>query len=501
MTQTDTANTTTDTAGGGSNNHFYITTTLPYVNATPHIGFAMEIVRADVVARYKTRQGYDVFFNTGTDEHGVKVYEKAQEQGVGVQEYVDAAAQKFKDLLPHLSISEDVHFIRTTDEHHQKAAQAFWRLCEDDIYKGTYEVKYCVGCEMEKTESDLTEDGRCVLHPDRAIEVRKEENYFFRFSAYAQKLRELYENNPQFVIPDYRLNEMKRLIEQGLQDFSISRLKKKMPWGVPVPGDEEHVMYVWFDALVNYISTLGWPDDEQTFTAYWVNGTPTQYAGKDNVRQQSAMWQAMLMSAGLPRSAHIVINGFITSGGQKMSKSLGNVIDPVEVVEQFGTDALRYYLIREVHPFDDSDMTLARFTDVYNANLANGLGNLASRILKMASKYEVVVDLPTRDDVFADLPQAYVNGFDRFELNRVADAVWQQVSTLDQYITDTEPFKTIKTNETKAKQDVAHLVKELYRIGVLLEPLMPDTAARIQKATQNTAPFDSPLFPRIETDE
>jgi methionyl-tRNA synthetase len=355
------------------------------VNADPHVGFAMEIIRADVIARYKKLLGYEVFFNTGTDEHGQKVYTKAIEAQKDPQGYVDEWAQKFKNLIPLLGISEDIHFIRTTDEHHKKPAQEFWRKCEKagDIYKKNYKIKYCVGCELEKTESEL-ENNKCTIHPHLELEIREEENYFFRWSKYQKPLLELYEKNPHLVTPDFRFNEIKAFVERGLEDFSISRLKSKMPWGIPVPGDSNHVMYVWFDALVNYISTLGWPDNKANFEKFWVNGTPVQYAGKDNLRQQSAMWQAMLLSAGLPPTSTIVINGFINSGGQKMSKSLGNVISPYDVVNEYGTDALRYYVCRELSAFEDSDMTMEKFKESYNANLANGLGNLVSRIMKMA---------------------------------------------------------------------------------------------------------------------
>ncbi|MEX2052203.1 MAG: class I tRNA ligase family protein, partial [Candidatus Paceibacterota bacterium] len=331
-------------------NNFYITTTLPYVNSDPHVGFAMEIVRADAVARAKVLQGYNVFFNTGTDEHGSKLYKAAEMAGMDVKEYVDMYAEKFRSLKPLLNIFPDVHFIRTTDEAHIKAAQEFWKRCDErgHIYKKTYQTKYCVGCELEKTDSELNEDGQCPIHPNNKIEFIDEENYFFKFSTFGRPLLDLYENNPDFVIPDFRFNEIKAFVQNGLEDFSISRLKSKMPWGVPVPGDADHVMYVWFDALVSYISTLGWPNDTETFDKFWVEGTPIQYAGKDNLRQQSAMWQAMLMAAGLPNSHQIIINGFITGdGGIKMSKSIGNVVSPVEIVEGYGTDALRYFLLRE----------------------------------------------------------------------------------------------------------------------------------------------------------
>jgi len=256
---------------------FYITTTLPYVNSEPHIGFAMEIIRADIIARSKKLQGFDVFFNTGTDEHGQKIYENAGAKGVDVKEYVDGYAQSFKNLIPLLGISPDIHFIRTTDDVHIRAAQEFWKRCfeKGDIYKKNYQTKYCVGCELEKQDSELV-DGRCALHPNKELEIREEENYFFRWSNYQEYLLNFYKENPKFVIPDFRFNEIKAFVERGLEDFSVSRLRSKMSWGVPVPGDDEHVMYVWFDALTSYISTLGWPDNEEKFNNFWREGTPVQ---------------------------------------------------------------------------------------------------------------------------------------------------------------------------------------------------------------------------------
>ena len=363
-----------------SKKSFYITTTLPYVNAEPHVGFAMEIIRADAIARYKKLMGYDVFFNTGTDEHGQKLFDAAQKEGKDIQVYVDGYAEKFRGLKDLLGISDDVHFIRTTDEHHIKAAQVFWKRCKDNgyIYKKTYQSKYCVGCELNKTDSELDENGQCPIHPGKDLELIDEENYFFKFSAFEKPLLEFYEKNHDFVVPDFRFNEIKSFVQGGLEDFSISRLKAKMSWGVPVPDDADHVMYVWFDALVNYISTLGWPDShhpvseygatppqaggENFFEKFWIAGTPTQYCGKDNLRQQSAMWQAMLMAANLPNSNKIIINGFITGdGGIKMSKSIGNVVNPYDVVKEYGTEALRFFLLSEVSSFEDSPFRARRY--------------------------------------------------------------------------------------------------------------------------------------------
>jgi methionyl-tRNA synthetase len=366
---------------------FYITTTLPYVNAEPHLGHALEFVRADVIARYKKSLGYDVFFNTGTDEHGTKILEGAEKEGIPVQEYVNRNAARFKELYPKLGITDDIHFIRTTDEVHIKAAQEMWKRCEANgyIYKKEYEATYCVGCELYKTDSELV-DGKCPIHPNRNVEIIKEENYFFAFSKVAPLLKKLYEDNPTLVIPDFRFNEIKAFLDRGLEDFSISRLKSKMSWGVPVPRDDEHVMYVWFDALTSYISTLGWPDESGDFR-YWKEGTPVQYCGKDNLRQQSAIWQGMLLAAGLPHTHNIIIDGFIISGGQKMSKSIGNVINPFDVIEMFKDatdypeDVLRFILLHEVPSFEDGDITIESIKTAYTAYLANGIGYLTSFVV------------------------------------------------------------------------------------------------------------------------
>ena len=469
----------------------YITTTLPYVNSTPHIGFAMELVRADAVARYYELLGNDVFLNTGTDEHGSKIFEKAEELGISTQEYTDEAVVSFQDLVKKLGVKDDVHFIRTTNEDHKKAAQEFWKRCEKDIYKGTYEVKYCVGCELEKTDSEL-QDGQCPLHPSRKIELREEENYYFAFSKYQDKLLSFYDENPQFVVPEYRMKEIRSFIEQGLHDFSISRLKTKMPWGVEVPGDSDHVMYVWFDALVNYISTLEWPEEGGNFEKYWVNGRPVQYAGKDNLRQQSAMWQAMLMSAGLPHSHKIVIDGFITSEGKKMSKSLGNVIDPVEWIGKYGVDAVRYYLLRELHPFEDSDATGEKMEETYNANLVNGLGNQVSRVMNMVVSYDVEYTLPEKN--ISDLWNSKVE----FDLQEIMDSIWREIQENDKIITEKEPFKLVKTDEKAAHKILKGVVLSLYEIARTLEPFMPETSQKIQDLIEKKEKPTEPLFPRLD---
>ena len=474
---------------------FYITTTLPYVNADLHVGHALEFVRADTIARYKKLVGFDVFFNSGTDEHGMKIFEKAKEAGKSPQEFVDEAFKRFKIQTKSFGMSEDVHFVRTTDTRHEKSAQKFWQKVADNgfIYKKNYKTKYCVGCEEEKTESDLV-DGKCPIHPDRELETVDEENYFFAFSKFQKPLLQFYEKNPDFVIPDFRYNEVKTFIKNGLLDFSISRLASKMPWGISVPGDEEHVMYVWFDALTNYISTLGWgTDDESDFKKYWLAGTPTQYCGKDNTRFQAVMWQAMLMAAGVANTHQIVVNGFITAdGGIKMSKSLGNVVDPKAISAEYGVDALRYFLLREVSSFEDSPFSAERFKESYNANLANGLGNLVSRVMKMA---ENNLDAPVAIPEWEDMTQ-YFSFLDQFEITKACDFIWAEISAMDRFIQENQPFKVVKIDKEKGQKMITELVVRLYSVARMLNPILPETSVKIKELVKENKSPESPLFLR-----
>jgi len=447
---------------------YYVTTTLPYVNAEPHIGFAMEIVRADVLARFHKLIGDEVFFNTGTDEHGQKIYQKAVESGKTPQEYCDEYAGKFGRLKEALNLSYN-SFVRTTDEHHIKAAQEFWKRCteNEDVYKKSYKIKYCVGCELEKTDSELV-DGKCPVHPNLEVELIEEENYFFRFSKYQNKLVEIYNNNPDFIVPGFRHNEMRLFVESGLVDFSISRLAEKMPWGVPVPGDESQVMYVWFDALVNYISCLGWPENNKQFEMYWPG---VQLCGKDNLRQQASMWQAMLLSAGLPNSKQILVGGFLTSGGQKMSKSLGNVINPLDYVEKYGTDAVRYFLTAEVSVFDDSDVTRERFEESFQANLANGVGNLCARVATMAEGINLKVE-PERNSV----DEKIAKKIGEYRFDEAMGIIQEKIKEVDALINQRQVWKLTGVE----KEDVlTGLVKNIRQIGFDLLPFMPETAEKI----------------------
>jgi methionyl-tRNA synthetase len=471
------------------NNKFYITTTLPYVNAEPHIGFALEIVQADAIARYHKLLGEEVIFNFGTDEHGQKIYQKALDAHQDPQEYCDEYAVKFDALKKSLNLSY-TNFIRTTDPKHIEAAQEFWKLCDKngDIYKKQYKTKYCVGCELEKTDSELV-DGRCPLHPNRDLEIIEEENYFFKFSKYQKPLLDFYDKNPNFVVPSGKFNEIKSFVKEGLQDFSISRLKSKMPWGIPVPGDSDQVMYVWFDALVNYISTLGWPKDTKNYEDFWPG---IQVAGKDNLRQQTAIWQAMLMSAGLPNSKQVFIHGFITVDGQKISKSLGNTINPIEVAEKYGTDALRYYLLAKINPYDDSDFTFKQFEETYNGELANGLGNLVSRVAKLCER-EGLTGLPKNDPVSYSLIE---RSLEEYRFDEALSNVWSKISIIDGLISSNEPWKI--TDKKDLKEKLENYVAEILSISYHLRPFLPETAEKIEKQFKGPKiKAEAPLFPRL----
>ncbi len=467
----------------------YITTTLPYVNDKPHIGHALEFIQADTLARYWRLMGHEVFFNTGTDEHGQKIAQKADAEGRDRQEYVDFYAATFNELKQGLNLSYDA-FIRTSSEAHKLAAQEIWRRCaaKGDIYKKSYTGLYCVGCELFYTEKELDENKCCLIHKTLAEEV-EEENYFFRLSNYEERLIELF-NQEAAITPSWQRQWALDFVKGGLEDLSISRQRNRMDWGVPVPGDDEHVMYVWFDALTNYISTLGWPNEGGDFTKFWVEGATLQLAGKDQVRFQSIIWQAMLLSADIKPTDTIYYHGFINSGGQKMSKSLGNVISPYEMVKRYGTDATRYILLRHVHPFDDSDLTWEKMDEYYTANLVNGLGNVTARILKMSETHLEPEDFPLLDPSTLDVP-------DMINFQPAMDHIWSHIQHLDERISETEPFKLIKTNPEEAKIIIGELRAELLHIGRLLLPSMPETSTVIRAAVRANKKPDN-LFPRLE---
>jgi len=472
----------------------YITTTLPYVNAEPHIGTVLEFVQADTLARYWRLMGHEVFFNTGTDEHGQKIAQKADEQSKDRQVYVDEYAAKFTPLKEALNLSCD-NFIRTTSEQHKAAAEEIWRRCEarGDIYKKTYKGLYCVGDEAFVKESDLV-NGCCPNHPGQAPVEIEEENYFFRLTNYRDQLL-TYLEDERHTPTNWARNWALEFVRDGLEDISISRQKSRMDWGIPVPGDDEHVMYVWFDALTSYISTLGWPDESPAgdFQKFWVEGETLQLAGKDQMRFQSLIWQAMLLSADLPPTDIIRYHGFINIDGQKISKSIGNVISPYEVVDKYGTDATRYMLLRHIHPTDDGDITWEKMDEWYTAGLVNGLGNLTARITKMA---EAHLDSPIDRPAAAGFPVEYTVALDKHDYMTACDYVWSRIQSLDEYITETEPFKLVKEDKPAAQTVIKELVHELYLIARLLFPIMPETNRIIKEAVLANQKPDN-LFKRL----
>jgi len=467
---------------------FYITTTLPYVNASPHIGFGLEIITADVIARYHQLLGEEVVFNTGVDEHGQKIFNQALENNQDPQTYVDEYALKYQDLKDQLNLSY-TDFIRTTNKDHKKAAQEFWKLCHKngDIYKDSYTTKYCVGCELEKTDSEL-EDGRCPLHPNRDIEHRQEENYFFKFSKYQAPLLKLYKENPGFIQPAGKMKEMVSFVEGGIKDFSISRLKEKMPWGVEVPDDKDHVMYVWFDALINYISVLGWPKQLEKYEQFWPG---VQIAGKDNLRQQSAMWQAMLLSAGLDPSKKILINGFISVDGQKMSKSLGNVISPQDMIDRYGLDATRWLLLNLGPIGLDMDVSWDKFDTSYTATLSHGLGNLCSRVAKLAEQSKA-----TSSNTPLSLTKVFQESMDNYDVSSAVNWINDQVAKADVYLSQTKPW--LLEGQEK-KEAVSTAVDQILEISHHLSVFMPSTAQTISTHfSKSSISSLSPLFPNLK---
>jgi methionyl-tRNA synthetase len=360
---------------------------------------------------------------------------------------------------------------------------------------------------LEKTDSELI-DGKCPLHPLQEIEIIEEENYFFRFSVYQKALMDLYERGASsesnaesqhsFVIPNSRLNEIRAFVERGLEDFSITRLASKMPWGIAVPNDPTHVMYVWFDALVNYISAIGWPDDQKSFKKWWTDtGGAVQYCGKDNLRQQSAMWQAMLMAVGLTPSKAIIINGFVTGeGGVKMSKSLGNTVNPIDVVKEYGTDAFRYFVTKELHPFEDSPFTAEKFKEAYNAGLANGLGNLTSRIMKMAEDNVEPLNKGTIEQFAALKEPGFFEAVESFNLQKAMNVIWEKIAILDQKIQKEKPFALVKTDKEKGQVLILELVQSLNEVAVMLSPFLPETSEKILKCIRENKMPEKPLFLR-----
>ncbi len=472
----------------------YLCTAIPYVNGNPHIGHVMDYVLADVYARYCRECGDEVRFQVGTDEHGNKVYRKALDSGLTAEAYATQNSNKFRDFIAKLNVSY-TDFVRTTDADHVRRCQEIWRRLANHIYAAEYHGWYCEGCESFVTQTEYDENhGSCPDH-QKPYQKLSEKNYYLRIADFKEQIRNAIEQDELQILPAFRKQEVLKLIETA-PDISISRPCKELSWGVPVPDDESQVMYVWLDALSNYITVLGYPDTEHQpdFTDWWP--AQAQFVGKDILRFHAITWPAILLGLGLPLPKTIVSHGFVLANGQKMSKSLGNVIDPVEVLNKYGVEALRYYFTRHVDTFADSDFTWEKYENAYNNELANDLGNLVQRLATLCAKNQV--SGVRFEEKVAD--EQYHRRMQQFEFTKAIDYAWAKVQELNKSIDQQKPWELAKQGKTTEVQQVLRdLVTELLRVAQLLKPFLPDTAAKIYATFDTTdviVPPAAPLFPK-----
>ena len=467
----------------------YITTAIPYVNGAPHVGHAMDYLLADVCSRYQKMLGREVRLQVGTDEHGNKIFQKAKELNIPVKEYVDQNAQRFQDFIKKLGV-EYTDFVRTTDENHERRAGEIWKKLESYIYLAKYEGWYCNGCERFITEKEYEENhGVCPDH-QKPYEKLEEENYYFRISDFKSDIRAAIESHKMLILPEFREKEILKLLDES-PDVSISRPKSQLTWGVPVPGDENQVMYVWVDALANYITVLGYP--EKDISDFWP--ALAQFVGKDILRFHAIIWPAMLLALNLPLPKTLVSHGMVLSDGQKMSKSIGNVVDPIEVLNLHGVEAFRYYFLRHVDTFTDSDYTLAKFEEAYNNELANDLGNLVQRLAALA--YKNNFEFKAKE---IDLPEEYQNLMNEFRFKDAFDFAWMNVQNVNRQIDEDKPWNLAKNGEgEKLKEILQKEVENLLISNRMLEPFLPGTAEKIARIFENSIePPKEPLFPKIK---
>ncbi len=479
--------------------NLYITTAIPYVNGTPHIGNALDYLLADIWTRYQKQNGREVRFQVGTDEHGNKIAAKAAENNMDPQAYVDSMYGNFQILMGALG-AEYTDFVRTTDGHHKGAVQYLWQQLEPYIYKGSYEGWYCVGCEAFVTDKEATENnGICPDH-NQPYQRLSEENFYLKSSAFTDKIREAIETNKMRIIPEFRKKEFLELIKDGVQDVSISRPRKHLSWGVGVPGDDTQVMYVWLDALANYITVLGYPDNEQ-WKEFWP--ADVQVVGKDILRFHAGIWPAMLLGIGLSLPKVLLVHGHVNVAGAKMSKSVGNVVNPMEVIEGYGADAFRYYFARHIATQDDGDFTWEKFETAYNSELGNDLGNLVQRVASMITRYQAGVIGEASQSEHDMGP--YREAMQKFEFNKAVDEVWLTVRSLNQYLENVKPWEIAKNREkdTEAAEHLSEVLayasSTLVQVADLLAPFMPTTSKAIHELFETgVVPAQlTPLFPKV----
>lgn len=471
-------------------NKFYVTAAIPYVNAKPHVGHALEFVQADVIARYHRLKGDKTLLLSGGDENAIKNVQAAEEVKIPVQEFIDKNSQLFFDLSQKLNVHFDVFQKGSSLQHHQ-SSQKLWKLCQQngDIYQKQYSGLYCVGCELFYEREELNAQGECVEHPGKKLEQVSETNYFFKLSKYQNVIQELIESDSIKIIPLERKNEALSFVNQGLKDISISRSSARAKnWGVNVPGDSLQKMYVWFDALNIYQSGVGFGWDEGKYRKWWP--PDVHLIGKGILRFHAIYWPAFLLSAKLKLPKSILVHGYFTVDGQKMSKTIGNVIDPVEMIEKYGVDALRYYFVREIPSTSDGDFSERRLIEIYNADLANGLGNLVARIAKLCETNNIKApNLPTEFDPKLEQPLL------EFKLHECIVHLWSEIAEADKIINEKKPWEL--TGE-EAKQVLKDLVERILHIGFNLQPFLPQTAEKIlNQYSQTIIKSEAPLFPRL----
>ncbi|NTU69888.1 methionine--tRNA ligase [bacterium] len=467
---------------------YYITTAIPYINAKPHIGHAMEFIQTDVLARFHRIIGDDTYFLTGSDDNSLKNVLSAEAAGINVDDFVKQHAEIFKTLATTLNISND-DFIRTVEERHKLGVEKLWEACKKDIYKKTYKGRYCVGCEEFKKVEDL-DKGCCPEHPNKPLETIEEENYFFKLSNYQKKLEELIEKDEYKIVPETRKNEVLSFIKRGLEDFSVSRSQERAKgWGIPVPGDPSQVIYVWFDALGNYITALGYGTGDKLFDNYWP--ADAHVVGKGITKFHAIYWPAMLLSAGVALPKKLFVHGYFTVDGQKMSKSLGNVIDPEDLVLKYGVDAVRYFLLREIPSTKDGDFSIKRFEERFTSDLSNELGNLVQRTLTMINKYEVKVKYKD-----SDFPSDIASLIKDFSFDKALVSIWTKVKAQNQFIEENKPWELAKNDKQSLADVLTSIYSNLCEISVALSPFMPDTSKKIKEQLNNLKP--EAIFPRLE---
>lgn len=477
----------------------YITTAIPYVNGTPHIGNALDYLLADIWTRYQKQNGHEVRFQVGTDEHGNKIAAKAAEAGLDPKAYSDKMYVNFEALMKKVGASY-TDFIRTTDSHHESAAQYIWKTLQPYIYKDKYEGWYCIGCEAFVSDKEATANNAICPDHNQPYQRLSEENYYFKTSAFTDQVKEAVTSGKMQILPEFRKNEFLNLVKNGLQDVSISRPKKNLSWGVPVPNDPDHVMYVWIDALANYLTVLGYPD-QPVWQEFWP--PDVQVIGKDIMRFHVIIWPAMLLGLGLELPKKMLVHGHINVGGKKISKTIGNTIDPVQIIDEYGLDAFRYFFSRHIPTLDDGDFTWEKFENAYNSELANDLGNLIQRVAGMINRYQsgVIGEAPQSEHDMT----AYHEFMETLELNRAIDEVWLMVRSLNQYIDNIKPWEIAKKvgkepdAESHLAEVLAYSAGALLQIGDLLVPFLPDTASKIHRIFESGSivPTESVLFPKI----